>query len=59
MCGWRGDPRPHVTGNLALDRALKVARTIADLAGAGEMGEDHLAGALQYRDPERVRPTGE
>ncbi len=31
------------------DRALKVARTVADLAGVGEIGEDHIAEALSYR----------
>jgi magnesium chelatase family protein len=31
------------------DRALKVARTIADLAGAGPIAADHLAEALSYR----------
>ncbi|MFL5768316.1 MAG: YifB family Mg chelatase-like AAA ATPase [Actinomycetota bacterium] len=31
------------------DRALKVARTIADLAGAEEAGADHVAEALSYR----------
>ena len=30
-------------------RVLKLARTIADLAGAGEIGPSHLAEALQYR----------
>jgi magnesium chelatase family protein len=32
-----------------LHRGIKVARTIADLAGAGPIGVVHLAEALQYR----------
>jgi magnesium chelatase family protein len=37
----------------AYHRVLKVARTLADLEGAGELAEEHAAEALQYRALDR------
>jgi len=38
----------HLTGR-GFDRAIKVARTIADLVAADRVGADHVAEALSYR----------
>ena len=35
--------------NRAYTRVIKVARTIADLDGSGEIASQHVAEALQYR----------
>ena len=39
------------------DRALKVARTVADLAGAEGVGVEHLGEALAYRTEVRDHPA--
>ncbi len=38
-------------------RVLRVARTVADLAGDVELRADHVAEALQFRVPERSAPA--
>jgi len=37
-------------------RVLKIARTIADLAGAERLTAAHVAEAIQYRRFDRLRP---
>ena len=45
----------HAMSGRAITRTLAVARTIADLDGAGAVAVEHLAEALQYRPPEYLR----
>ena len=52
-CSGAPSTRLGLTGR-GFDRALKVARTIADLEGAGSVDAGHMAEALSYRDGVRA-----
>ena len=62
-CAIRGEARELLKkayGSLALsarghDRILKIARTIADLAGSEDIKTAHVAEALQYRNYDNIR----
>ena len=41
----------------SMHRILRVARTIADLAGSADILGPHVAEAIGYRRGERVAPT--
>src|SRR5258705_12147388 len=48
-----GEKQARRCGNGSIGRALKIARTIADLDGAAERAPKHVSEAIQYRSLDR------
>ncbi|MFA5939667.1 MAG: hypothetical protein WC809_09975 [Sinimarinibacterium sp.] len=46
----------HLLTARSYHRCLRVARTLADLDGSGEIGAAHAAEALRYRELDRSAP---
>ena len=53
-CSARRSPGSGLSAR-AYHRVLKIARTIADLAGADELATTHVSEAIQYRSLDRRR----
>jgi predicted ATPase with chaperone activity len=45
-------------GGEGVDAGVRVARTIADLAGVGEIALEYVAEAVQYQGLDRTRESG-